>query len=140
MLRLAAVDVHGVRGGDGDHEHGCVGAGGRRGRVGVTRDGLEVGEYGVGFGLAGAGGGAGCYAVVLLEVRREVLVVVERGLGIYLADKVKRDHVTRLRGHAVRCELKLVVRGDGDHHGCCGGGEAVGQRGADDGVEEHDGD
>lgn len=77
MLGLRAVDVDGVCVGDGDHEHGCVGglavvvfgvaavgiAVGAA--VGVTRNGLEVGEDGVVLGLAGVVGGGGGDGVVL---------------------------------------------------------------------------
>lgn len=70
MLGLGAVDVDGLVVGNGDHEHrgvaslatavGWVGA-----ALGVTGDGLEVGEEGVGSGLAGLVCCRGGHAVVL---------------------------------------------------------------------------
>ena len=70
VLGLGAVDVDGLVVGNGDHEHGVVASlaatvGGVGATLGVTWDGLEVGEEGVGSGLAGLVCCRGGHTVVL---------------------------------------------------------------------------
>jgi hypothetical protein len=87
VLRLRAVDVHGVGVCDGHHEHGgvaglavvvaAVSAAVTRRAVGVAGDGLEVGEDCVALGLAGGVCVGGGYAVVL----RCVSLVLSKGYG-----------------------------------------------------------
>jgi hypothetical protein len=87
MLCLRAVDVHGVRVCDRDHEHGCIArlavvvlvliavAGGGF-AAGGTGDGLEVGEDCILLGLAGRVGVGGYNAVVLRDESASYCVMV----------------------------------------------------------------
>lgn len=139
MLRLGAVDVHGVRVGDGDHEHGGVRGGLLTPVVLATAatatavttavavavagrshgsDGLEVAEDGVVLGLAGLVGGRG----------RD---------GVVLCHEVEGNHVSGLGGHGLRGESELVVGADSHHHSGSGNGQALGQGHAEESVEKH---
>jgi len=125
MLGLGAVDVHGLVVGDGNHEGGRVCSlaatvGGVGGTLGVTGNGLEVGEEGVCLGLAGRVCVGGSHTVVL-------------------GGEHEGDSVTGLSGDGVWGELELVVGGNRDHHSGSGCGQALGENSEDDVGEEHDG-
>ena len=55
----------------------------------------------------------------------------------YLSDEVESNHISRLSGHRVRCELELVVCGNGNGHRCCRGEEALRDRSDEDRFEHH---
>ena len=58
-------------------------------------------------------------------------------VNAYLSNEVEGDHVSRLGGDRVGCELELVVRCNGDHHGGSGGSHSLSKPGSEDGGEKH---
>ena len=142
MLSLRAVDVHRVGGGDGDHEHRSIAGlavlvpavAGIGRAVGVSGDGLEVGEDRILRGLARAVGVGLSNRVVLQGISA---VMQDDSVDAYLGNEVESNHVSRLSGDRVGSKLELVVRRDSDHHSGGGSGHGLGKPGSEDSGEKH---